>query len=77
MESLKQVTRSTAKARAAIAKVKRATAPTTSTGEDGEVRPSITQKSAVAPSDIHLLGVNTCFRFLEDSIPSKVKEGLA
>lgn len=49
------VTKSTMKARAAIAKVKWAATPATGMGEGGEVRPSNAQESVPSTSEIHLL----------------------
>lgn len=42
MDSTMRVTRLTTKARTTITKVKRAAAPMTNTGKDGEAKPSVT-----------------------------------
>lgn len=73
VDSSMQVTRTAAKARAAIAKVKQVVALVTSISKDREVTPSIAQ-GVLAPSEIRLLGVNTFLIFLDDSIPLEVKE---
>lgn len=57
-----------------MAKVKQAVVLVVGTVEGGEVRPSTTQEGVFIHSEIYLLGVNKCLRFLHDSIPSKVKE---
>lgn len=44
------------------------------TVEGGEVKPSTSQEGVPTPTEIHLLGMDRCLRFLDDFVPSKVKE---
>lgn len=74
VESLMWITRLATKAKATMAKVKWVKVPMVGIVEGGEARPPITQEAAPIPSNIHLLGVDRCPRFLNDSIPLEVKE---
>lgn len=74
VESLMQLTRSVAKVKVVLAKVKWVVAHVTIIGEGGAARPSTTQEGVPTPSKIYLLEVDRCFRFLDDSIPLEVKE---
>lgn len=68
------MTKSVAKAKVAIAKVKQAANPPTGIGGGEEIRPPDALEGAPTPSETYLPRVNTCLRFLEDSIPQEVKK---
>lgn len=74
VESPMWVTRSTMKAKVAIAKLKCAAAPMTDVGESREAKPSIAKEDVPTPSEIRLLEVDRCPKFLEDSVPLEVKK---
>lgn len=71
---LVRVTKVTTQAKAVVAKVKWAMAPTVDVGEGGEARPPITLKSTSTLGEACLPKIEGCLKFLEDSIPLEIKE---